>query len=122
MTKFKKCYRYENYDYPPTASKPSINHYPNHYMNGNNISYRNLPLPRYHLDPVLENGLATDSNKGCKLMGVVDSSTYARHYSGHDLMRYHEDRDRHNDSGYSTRPGESSQGHSPSLSGFELAN
>lgn len=30
---------------------------------------------------------------------------------------HHEDRDRHNDSGYSTRPGESSQGPSPSLSG-----
>ena len=51
------------------------------------------------------------------LLGVVvDPVLYARHFAGHDL-RYQDDRDRHNDSGYSTRPGESSQGPSPSLSG-----
>ena len=89
------------------------------------ISYRNLPLPRYHLDPVLENGLVTDSDKASKLIGDIDSSMYNRHVypsivAGQELFRYHvldNDRDRHNDSGYSTRPGESSQGPSPSLSG-----
>lgn len=93
------------------------------------ISYRNLPLPRYHLDPVLENGLATDSDKASKLIGVIDSSMYVRHYqpvqAGQELLfrcnTIENDRDRHNDSGYSTRPGESSQGPSPSLSGNSQA-
>ena len=89
----------------------------------NGISYRNLPLPRYHLDAP---SLAEQANgtvelhhdkMGPKLLGaIVDPVLYARHFSGHDL-RYQDERDRHNDSGYSTRPGESSQGPSPSLSG-----
>ena len=93
----------------------------------NGISYRNLPLPRYHLDaPSLaepaSNGVGTvelhHDKMGTKLLGViVDPVLYARHFSGHDL-RYQDERDRHNDSGYSTRPGESSQGPSPSLSGI----
>ena len=53
---------------------------------------------------------------------TLDAVPYDRHYSANDLgiLRFHDDRDRHNDSGYSTRPGESSQGPSPSLSGIDL--
>lgn len=94
--------------------------------NGTGISYRNLPLPRYHLDPVLENGSGSGpvSNLAESTMtsfnGSGGTSRLHQHFSsGHDL-RYHDDRDRHNDSGYSTRPGESSQGPSPSLSGASL--
>lgn len=96
------------------------------------ISYRNLPLPRYHLDPVLENGGVEHQQHNNNViinnkmaLGIVDPPNgYGRpfttgppHLQQPDL-RYHVDViDRHNDSGYSTRPGESSQGPSPSLSG-----
>jgi hypothetical protein len=58
------------------------------------------------------------------LLGVIiDPVLYARHFAGHhDLRVYQDDQDRHNDSGYSTRPGESSQGPSPSLSGSKKKN
>lgn len=119
--------RYENYDYPPAITKPLASYVAPPYSSmTNGISYRNLPLPRYHLDaPSLAepaaNGVGTvelhHDKMGTKLLGViVDPVLYARHFSGHDL-RYQDERDRHNDSGYSTRPGESSQGPSPSLSG-----
>lgn len=118
--------RYENYDYPPAITKPLASYVaPPFTAATNGISYRNLPLPRYHLDaPSLAepaNGVGTvelhHDKMGPKLLGViVDPVLYARHFSGHDL-RYQDERDRHNDSGYSTRPGESSQGPSPSLSG-----
>lgn len=86
------------------------------------VPYRNLPLPRYNLDTSVSetNGMTTVVEIHTKaepnLLSVVDPVLYARHFAGHDL-RYQDDRDRHNDSGYSTRPGESSQGPSPSLSG-----
>jgi hypothetical protein len=60
-----------------------------------------------------------DHSPANNLLGVIiDPVLYARHFAGHhDLRVYQDDQDRHNDSGYSTRPGESSQGPSPSLSG-----
>lgn len=120
--------RYENYDYPASIAKPLASYVtPMHHQNGANgtaIAYRNLPLPRYNLDTSVSesnNGMTTVVEIHHKaepnLLGVVvDPVLYARHFAGHDL-RYQDDRDRHNDSGYSTRPGESSQGPSPSLSG-----
>lgn len=61
-----------------------------------------------------------DHSPANNLLGVIiDPVLYARHFAGHhDLRVYQDDQDRHNDSGYSTRPGESSQGPSPSLSGI----
>jgi hypothetical protein len=61
-----------------------------------------------------------DHSPANNLLGVIiDPVLYARHFAGHhDLRVYRDDQDRHNDSGYSTRPGESSQGPSPSLSGI----
>lgn len=110
------------------------------------LTYRNLPLPRYNLDtttgssgtestPIKMFNAVTatttvvdihhtnqaDHSPANNLLGVIiDPVLYARHFAGHnhhDLRVYHDDQDRHNDSGYSTRPGESSQGPSPSLSG-----
>lgn len=158
--------RYENYDYPASITKPlpsyglTTSSGPHHHhqqttgvANGSGIlNYRNLPLPRYHLEtttsatemttttPKLFNGMTAtttvvdihhhagsggggiiqpDHSPANNLLGVIiDPVLYARHFAGHhDLRVYQDDQDRHNDSGYSTRPGESSQGPSPSLSG-----
>ena len=128
-------FRYELYDYPPAIAKPYASF--SEESNGAlNYQLRHLPLPRYHLDPVMENGSAVADS--CDPMPIpsspatamvtsghenktVDAAPYDRHYSTNDLglLRFHDDRDRHNDSGYSTRPGESSQGPSPSLSGID---
>lgn len=161
-----KQFRYENYDYPASISKPlpsyglTASSGPPHQQqptgggapNGSGIlTYRNLPLPRYHLDTTtgssgteskLLNGMTAtttvvdihhhagggggiiqpDHSPANNLLGVIiDPVLYARHFAGHhDLRVYQDDQDRHNDSGYSTRPGESSQGPSPSLSGTKF--
>jgi len=123
--------RYELYDYPPAIAKPYTTF--SQESNGAlNYQLRHLPLPRYHLDPVMENGsgsgdaMPLPSSTTSVAMTpsghenkTLDAVPYDRHYSANDLgiLRFHDDRDRHNDSGYSTRPGESSQGPSPSLSG-----
>ncbi|XP_057367185.1 ankycorbin-like isoform X2 [Daphnia carinata] len=147
--------RYENYDYPASITKPLPSyvmagqepHQPSAVANGSGVlTYRNLPLPRYHLDTTtgssgtaeataiqMLNGVTAATtvvdihqanqpdHPANNLLGVIiDPVLYARHFAGHnhhDLRVYHDDQDRHNDSGYSTRPGESSQGPSPSLSG-----
>ncbi|KAI9562816.1 hypothetical protein GHT06_010271 [Daphnia sinensis] len=148
--------RYENYDYPASITKPLPSYVmagqeprqPTGVANGSGVlTYRNLPLPRYHLDTTagssgtaaetaaiqMLNGVTATTtvvdihqanqpdHPANNLLGVIiDPVLYARHFAGHnhhDLRVYHDDQDRHNDSGYSTRPGESSQGPSPSLSG-----
>jgi len=73
-----------------------------------------------------------DSSATSKMLGIVDPpngygrpvfTSTAQQQQQTDLLRYHVDViDRHNDSGYSTRPGESSQGPSPSLSGSILTS